>query len=402
MKLNFRLLVGLLSLGIFANAQDDTTRVRNLEVYGFVMTDMGYNVNQINPTYFDALRVTRLPTYSNQFAPDGTVFFSVRQTRLGVRGWTQTPVGELKTVFEFDLFGVGVDEGQTTIRPRHIYGEIGRFLVGQTNSPFMDGDVFPNTLEYWGPTGMVFFRNIQIRYALLQGDNELFVALERPGASADEGTFSDRSELDSVVGQFNLPDLSAHFKKSGKWGHIQLGGMLRSMKWKDVHTTGGYNISGSAVGWGLNLSTNINIGKMDVFRGSVIYGEGVENYMNDAPTDVGLLDHPGDPQKPFTGKALPVTGIVAFLDHNWTDKLSTSIGYSSTYIDNTADASPTAYKMGQYAIINLLAAPFKNAMMGAEVQWGQREGFNGFTSSTTKIQFSFKYNFSQVFYRKKS
>jgi hypothetical protein len=174
------------------------------------------------------------------------------------------------------------------------------------------------------------------------------------------------------------------------------------MKWKDIHTTGGYNISGSAVGWGVHLSTNLNIGKMDVFRGSVIYGEGVENYMNDAPTDVGVLDHPNDPQKPFTGKALPVTGIVAFLDHNWTDKLSTSIGYSYTHISNTVDASTTAYKMGQYAIVNLLVTPFKNAMMGAELQWGQRTGFNDFTSSTTKLQFSFKYNFSQVFYRKKS
>ena len=25
----------------------------------------------------------------------------------------------------------------------------------------MDPDVFPNSLEYWGPTGMVFFRNVQ-------------------------------------------------------------------------------------------------------------------------------------------------------------------------------------------------------------------------------------------------
>jgi hypothetical protein len=28
----------------------------------------------------------------------------------------------------------------------------------------MDIDVFPNTLEYWGPNGMAFFRNVQLRY----------------------------------------------------------------------------------------------------------------------------------------------------------------------------------------------------------------------------------------------
>ena len=51
----------------------------------------------------------------------------------------------------------------------------------------MDADVFPNTLEYWGPVGMVFFRNIQIRYMPIQGDTRLTFALERPGASGDHG-----------------------------------------------------------------------------------------------------------------------------------------------------------------------------------------------------------------------
>jgi len=35
-------------------------------------------------------------------------------------------------VFEFELFGTGVDEGQTTFRLRHAYGEFGHFLAGQT------------------------------------------------------------------------------------------------------------------------------------------------------------------------------------------------------------------------------------------------------------------------------
>ncbi len=204
-----------------------------------------------------------------------------------------------------------------------------------------------------------------------------------------------------MKGQFSLPDLSAHFKKTGKWGHVQLAGMLRSIKWKDIHTTGGYDISGSATGWGLHLSTALNIGKDNVFRGSVIYGEGVENYMNDAPVDVGVLENTGNPQKPYSGKALPVTGIMAFLDHNWSPKLSSSIGYSSTHIDNTKYASSDAYKDGTYAIVNLMATPFDNFMAAVEVQYGKRESFNGYSSDDVKIQFSFKYNFSQAFYRDK-
>ena len=377
----------------------DSVQQKSLEIYGFAMADIGYDVKQINPNWFDALRVTKLPTYKDQYAPDGKVFFSVRQTRFGVRGWTPTKMGELKAVFDFDLFGVGVDEGQTTMRLRNAYGEIGRVLVGQANSPFMDGDVFPNTMEYWGPTGMVFFRNIQIRYAPKLGDDEIFIALERPGASADQGPFSDRIELDSVKGQFNLPDLSAHFKRSGSWGHVQLAGMLRSIKWEDIHTTGGYDLSGSTTGWGVHLSSVLNLGKMDIFRGSVIYGEGVENYMNDAPVDVGIESNAGSTSKPIKGKALPVTGVSAFLDHTWTKTLSSAIGYSFTHIENTEFASTTQYKTGQYAIVNLVCTPFPNFLAAAEVQYGKREAFNGFSADDMKIQFSFKYSFSHILYR---
>lgn len=399
MKCTYLLSVFLL-LSVMKGEAQDETKQRVLEVYGFAMADIGYNFDQINPNWFDAMRITRLPSYKNQFAPDGNVFFGVRQTRFGVRGWTQTPLGELKTNFEFDLFGVGADEGQTTMRLRNAYGEIGPVLVGQANSPFMDGDVWPNSIEYWGPSGMVFFRNIQLRFAPLKGKNEVFIALERPGATADLGEFADRTELDSVKGRNSLPDFSAHYKRTGDWGHVQLAGMLRFIKWEDIHTTGGYDISGSTTGWGLNFSTVLNLGKKSIFRGSFVYGEGIQNYMQDAPVDVGIVRNVNNPTKPVDGKALPCTGILAFIDHTWNEKLSSTIGYSSVDIDNTEYGSPNAYRKGHYALVNLVVTPYKNIMVAAELQYGKRENFSdGFSSEAVKIQFGFKYNFSQVFYK---
>ena len=112
------------------------------------------------------------------------------------RGFAPTGVGEIKTIFEFELFGTGVDAGQTTFRLRHAWGELGQIGAGQTWSPFMDPDVFPNSVEYWGPTGMVFFRNVQLRWTPWQdGDSRFAIALERPGASADQGDFAGRIEL---------------------------------------------------------------------------------------------------------------------------------------------------------------------------------------------------------------
>ena len=34
----------------------------------------------------------------------------------------------------------------------------------------MDPDVFPNSVEYWGPTGMVFYRNVQVRFYAIKKD----------------------------------------------------------------------------------------------------------------------------------------------------------------------------------------------------------------------------------------
>jgi hypothetical protein len=363
---------------------------------------MGYNFKQIDQNWYDAMRITRLPKYKDQFAPNGTFFFGVRQTRFGVAGYTPTKMGDLKVVYEFDMFGVGADEGQTTMRLRYAYGQLGKFLVGQATSPFMDDDIWPNTVEYWGPTGMVFYRNVQVRYMpIKKDDKELFFALERPGSGADKGTI-EAPELDSVKAQLSAPDISAHFKKRGKWGSVQLAGIFRPIKWKDTRqVTNGIDYSGSVTGWGANLSAVINLGKSTVFRGSYVYGEGIENYMQDAPNDVGTI-LTGNTAKPIDGKALPITGIFGWIDHNWNSTWWTSFGYSSTSIDNTETArGTTSYKNGQYASVTVGATPFTNTMAAIEFQWGHREGEDGFKSDDTKVQISFKYNFSETFFKSK-
>ena len=146
------LFLSFVTLGL---AQADGPKV--FEIYGFAQTDFGYNANQLNPQWADVMRPSKLPSYKNEYGTDGNTYFSARQTRFGVKSSMPTTMGEFKTQFDFDLFGVGADAGQTTIRLRHAYGQLGHFGAGQTESAFMDVDVFPNTLDYWGPCGMLFF-----------------------------------------------------------------------------------------------------------------------------------------------------------------------------------------------------------------------------------------------------
>ncbi len=307
-------------------------------------------------------------------------------------------MGDLKTTFEFEMFGTGVDAGQTTIRLRHAYGELGRFGAGQTWSPFMDIDVFPNTVEYWGPNGMAFFRNVQVRYMPIQGDTRMTIALERPGASADQGDVRrPRSSSRTSSRGSRYPTSPRSTVGPRSWGYIEVAGILRYIKWEDQGTDA-FDLSGDAVGWGLNASSNVKIGDQNVLRLSALYGEGIQNYMNDAPADVGIEPDPGNATAPIKGVALPVLGLVAFLDHTWNEKFSSSVGWSMVDIDNSELQSADAFSRGNYAIGNLAYYPVPGVMTVVELQWGDRTNFeDGFSSDIFKIQFTGKYNFSKTF-----
>ncbi len=366
----------------------------HVDIYGFAMLDMGVNFKTINPNWSDTMRVTRLPSSDGQFGENNSTFAGVRQSRLGVKGFMPTKMGELKTTFEFELFGTGVDEGQTTFRLRHAYGELGKVGAGQTWSPFMDIDVFPNTLEYWGPTGMVFYRNVQVRWMPIQGDTKLTLALERPGQSGDAGVLADRIELQNVKARSPMPDVSGEYRMGGKHGYLEVAGMLGKMSWDDM-LKDQYDLSGSATRWGVNVSSNVKFGAKSTLRLQLVHGEGIQNYMNDSPVDIGIVRNPGNLVSPIKGKAIPVTGTVVFLDHNWTSQWSSAVGYSRTDTDNVEGQDATAYKTGQYALGNLLYSPVANMMVGGELQWGRREMFKDpYQGDGLKVQFSFKYNFS--------
>ena len=110
--------------------------------------------------------------------------------------------------------------------------------------------------------------------------------------------------------------------------------------------------------------------------------------------DVGIALNPGNTLTPIVGKALPILGIVAFLDLNWNSEWTSTVGYSLVDIDNSDGQSPSAFKKGQYALANLLYYPTAGVFLGPEIQWGKRENFSdGFTSDDFRIQFSAKYNF---------
>ena len=363
-----------------------------LQIYGFVHADTIYDFNTNNPDYFDVNRPTQLPAFENEFGRNRHMYFSVRQTRFGVRSEVPTTKGPVKANFEFNLYGSGPNVGQTIMRVRHAYGQWRQVGAGQTWSQFMDPDVSPITLDYWGPNAIVWYRNVQVFW---KPTSNIGVAIEKPGGTADEGVYADRIELQDVTGRFPLPDFTGHYRMGNDdhWGHVQVGGLVKYIAWDDLNDDP-LDLTGSVWGWGVNVSAVLNATKRDTVRLQAVYGEGIENYLNDAPVDVGVKNNFSNLITPVVGEALPVIGGMAFLDHYWNDRWSTTVGYSGMDVTNSDAEAPDAFRAGQYALANLRWLPVPKLWMGGEFQWGRRANFSdGFTFNDYRFQFAFRYSF---------
>ena len=354
--------------------------------YGFIQVDAIYDFNRMDPNWKDSLRPSRICSGSVGCGTDGETILSVRQTRFGVDATIPTDIGELKTKLEFELYGTGSDEGKTTPRLRHAYGEIGAFLAGQTWSTFMDIDVFPNTIEYWGPPSMIFWRNIQLRYTALRNESSsVAVALESPASAIDDGRADSIAPELALNGKTQYPDLTAHWRTQGDWGHAQIAGILRSVGYENLSSADG-EPSGSETGYGINASGSYKVSDKGTIKAQLAWGKAIASYFND-----GGIDLAGDGNQ--QAETLPILGWLLFYDHSWSDKWSSSIGWAMTEQDNSDGQTGDAFKGNQYGVVNLLHYPTEAIMIGGELQYGEYEQKDGQTRDDTRVQVSFKYKF---------
>src|ERR1700751_2248912 len=91
-------------------------------LYVFAQVDFIQDFNRVNPAWDDALRPSKIPTTEGTYGDNGQTSISAKQSRFGVKAQQDIAGKPLFVKFEFDLFGVGADEGQTTFRLRHAYG----------------------------------------------------------------------------------------------------------------------------------------------------------------------------------------------------------------------------------------------------------------------------------------
>src|SRR6266550_3515946 len=186
----------------------------SFQIGGFVQFDAIFDGDRIDNK--DAFVVSSIPTGGAKTGA-GDTNFSIRQTRLFLK--TETPTqnwGNLVTYVEIDFFGTDGTEP----RIRHAYGQVGdkfQLLAGQTWSAFQDATVFPATLDFQGPAGIITSRRPQIRLRRVFTDQWTgVVAIEDP--SSDITTPSGEPGKESTP----YPDVAANVRWAPSWGHLQL------------------------------------------------------------------------------------------------------------------------------------------------------------------------------------
>ncbi len=397
---------------LFLKAQDDVKPI-DIEFTGMFWLTNTYNFQSSDPNWSEMLRPSKLLDQNGRpFSDNGQFSIGVRPSRFGFNTRQGTNKGDLITRFELDLVGGGSNVGETFFRVFNAYVEWNRWTFGKRNSVFMDGSVGPATVEFFGPSGMVLLRNVQVSYKLIAKEKtEMAIGLENPSASSDLGQFRQdfryAEKLSNIVFTNKLPAITFHFRKNYAKGHFQIGLVSKYISWYDKSRTATEDYTGNTWGYGVNLSGSLKPIDRIKLMGSFVTGAGVQNFLNDGTADIGVKANPGNTVTPYTGAAIPFYAIMAATEVKINNKLSTTIAYS-TMVNQTFETQlNTSFQSGNYFTLALIHRPYSNISFGIEYQYASRQNADFIGNSdlllpaatgnffaVNKIQGNFVYKFS--------
>ena len=330
-----------------------------LTLKGYVKFDLIQDLNPIaSPSFFD---VAKIPTDGSK----GTnTHLQANETRLILDFRTPAGKTDLRTYVEGDFYGTS-----GAFRLRHAYLEVGgKLLAGQYWSNFMDENIIPPTLDFEKPSAYAFVRHGMIRYKITTGKHSYIgVALEEPVINVDAPAKPGKMES-------FLPDITARYRYTNTWGHIQLSGFAGAVRFRP--TTGSTESTGI---YGGNLSGQLNFAKKDYFIYQIIAGPGIARYRGGKYAAPDANDEL---------KAIAGMGYTAGIRHFWSPVVSSLVVANYGIEDNNRPQPATDLRSVFYGAANIIWQFHKSAFAGIEYLHGGRENVNGDDGRANRIQFS--------------
>lgn len=374
----------------------------SIKIGGYVKGDLIYDVNADLGDTFAASAIPQ--DGSVQDNREGQFRAHARQTRINIATSTPTDFGVARTFIEGDFFGSGGNEvlsNSTSFRLRHAYGSLGPVLVGQTWSNFMFLDAYPDTVDFFGPVGIPFVRQGQIRYTVNPTENlqlsfsaensELTAIADTTGDGLADSTLGStrRSADDLQFGIDTLPDFTARVTYSDDWGALSLSGVGRYL---EVDSGGAGNANDEEYGWGILVAGVLNLGEFapafgnDSIMANFTYGDGVGRYLINGFNQDAFLNANGNLD------SIEAWGVAAAYTRHWTDNLRSNFVYGHYEIDDTFN--PGATESLDTVHVNLMWTPTDRVQYGLEYIYGARDFQNSsFDNDANRVQFSAQFTF---------
>jgi len=336
------------------------TEVRYLFA-GFVQLDAHWTRRELSGEEKDAFLSSAIPFE----AAERDTRLSGRASQLNAILRSPTRLGELTAHAQADLFKY--EEG-AQLNFTQAYARLGEWLtVGKSYSTFMDDEAWPATLDYNGPSGAVFARQIVLRGSVPLGENlRVDAALEDPQAES---------------GSADRPDFAARLRFAGERLHAQLGVLSRSVTY-----TSSAGASRSVDGWGVSASAALGIGEEDRLLAQWTRGEGIGRYFNDGLSSIGAVFDAGGTLEP-----LRLTGVYLYYERKWAARWSTTAGLSELRTQSEGLRPADDLKRVQYASVNLVHRLATDLFVGAELLWGNAERQDGAQASDSRLQLTARY-----------
>ena len=325
----------------------------------------------------DRFVTAQIPVDGDFFKGGGNQFnVNAKGSQLSIDVRAPELPGSPRFYYQNDFFGSG--GGELPFRVRQLYGQIYNVVLGQTFSVFEDPDAWPDTVDYEGPNSAVFARRPLVRYMLpLTKKWQLNFGLEKPGAEVDTSIDADAHSVN------HAPDGGLNVRwEDSEIGHVQFGAIFR-----DIGVKGPVVGNQSTFGWGVNLSSSLNVFDRDSVQTQLTYGEGLFRYFND---DFVNNDAAFDRSGNLT--AIPAFGAMIGYTHKWNDYLRSTASYGYVHLDNQFSQGPDAYHQTHYASLNLVWQARKRLTLGLEGLYGHKEEKNGADGDAFRIQLSAVYS----------
>lgn len=283
--------------------------------------------------------------------------------------------GNLRFYYNNDFFGPG---SGMSYRLKQLYGQFFNVTAGFTFSIFEDPDVWPDTVDFEGPNSMIFARQPTVRYELALNDHwRVNFGLQQPSSDIDnEGTNSTASPNNEAPdGGFNIR------WEDEKWGHFQFAAIFR-----DVGAKGTILGQQNVLGWGLNLSTSLNVCENDSLQAQFTYGDGIFHFSNDNFTYTGF--NGGDAAFNNAGqlRALQYVAPMVGYTHQWCKAFRSTATFGYVNLQNEQAQTAAAYHETYYASANVIWQVRKQMSVGLECLYGYKDDKSGAHGDVWRIQ----------------